>query len=144
METLTLRHDGDPCLRRVSRKVKYFDKSLGDLLNEMRRIIKIENGVGLAAPQVGVNTRVILVVDEEIVEMINPEITWTSPECVVMEEGCLSIPEHYINIERPREIKVKFQTRKGKYKKWKLKGLQARIVLHEVDHLDGKLMTDYE
>lgn len=144
METLTLRHDGDPCLRRVSHKVKYFDKSLGNLLDEMRRIIKIENGVGLAAPQVGVNTRVILAIDEEIVEMINPEITWTSPECVMMEEGCLSVPEHYINVERPREIKVKFQTRKGKYKKWKLKGLQARIVLHEVDHLDGKLMTDYE
>ena len=70
METLTLRHDGDPCLRRVSRKVKYFDKSLGDLLDEMGRIIKIENGVGLAAPQVGVNTRVILVVDEEIVESL--------------------------------------------------------------------------
>ena len=124
--------------------MKYFDKSLGDLLDEMRRIIKIENGVGLAAPQVGVNTRVILVIDEEIVEMINPEITWTSSECVMMEEGCLSVPEHYIDIERPREIKVKFQTRDGKYKKWKLKGLQARIVLHEVDHLDGKLMTDYE
>ena len=124
--------------------MKYFDKSLTNLLDEMRRIIKTENGVGLAAPQVGVNTRVILVIDDDIEEMINPEITWTSPESVIMEEGCLSVPKHYIDIERPREIKVKFQTREGKYKKWKLKGLQARIVLHEVDHLDGKLMTDYE
>ena len=62
--------------------------------------------------QVGVNTRVILVIDEEVVEMINPEITWKSSECVMMEEGCLSVPEHYIDIERPREIKVKFQTRR--------------------------------
>jgi|TARA_R100000455_G_C6273493_1_gene131276 peptide deformylase len=144
METLTLRYDGDPCLRRVSHKVKYFDEPLNVLLGEMRRIIKTENGVGLAAPQVGVNTRVILVIDNDITEMINPEITWTSSEFVMMEEGCLSVPDHYIDIERPREIKVKFQTRDGKYKKWKLKGLQARIVLHEVDHLDGKLMTDYE
>ena len=95
-------------------------------------------------PQVGVNTRVILVIDEEVVEMINPEITWKSSECVIMEEGCLSVPEHYIDIERPREIKVKFKTREGKYNKWKLKGIPARIVLHEIDHLDGKLMTDYE
>lgn len=124
--------------------MKYFDEPLNILLGEMRRIIKTENGVGLAAPQVGVNTRVILVIDNDITEMINPEITWTSSEFVMMEEGCLSVPDHYIDIERPREIKVKFQTRDGKYKKWKLKGLQARIVLHEVDHLDGKLMTDYE
>ena len=83
--------------------MKYFDKSLGDLLDEMRRIIKIENGVGLAAtPQVGVNTRVILVVDEEIVEMINPEITWTSPECVMMEEGCLRF-RNITLISRDRE-----------------------------------------
>ena len=92
METLTLRHDGDPCLRRVSRKVKYLDKSLGDLLDEMGRIIKIENGVGLGTFLRLVSTHeLFLWLMRRLAEMINPEITWTSPECVMMEEGCLRI-----------------------------------------------------
>jgi peptide deformylase len=103
-------------------------------------------GVGLAAPQVGHNLRIIIVQmeDGEIQEMINPVITEFSDDLVTMEEGCLSIPDHYIDIARPSTIKVKFQDANGKYKRWVLDGIEARIVQHEVDHLDGKMMTRYE
>ena len=121
-----------------------------DLVRDMRETMLSLNGIGLAAPQVGVNLRVIVIqlmsagkLVGPVQEMINPVITQHSTELVSYEEGCLSIPGEYIKLERPRTIDVKFQTLSGKYKKWHLKGLEARVVLHEVDHLDGKLMTDY-
>ena len=143
---LTLRTDGDDCLRRKSHPVwPKIDDYIVDLVKSMKPIMMENDGVGLAAPQVGHNVRVILVlIDGEIQEMINPEVTWVSDKKVISEEGCLSIPGHYIDVERPKEIKLKFQTLNGKFKKWKLNGLEARVVLHEIDHLDGVLMTDYE
>ena len=108
------------------------------------------NGIGLAAPQVGVNLRIIVVqlmnvgkLVGPVQEMINPVIQSTSEDLVEYEEGCLSIPGEYIKLERPRSINVKFQTLNGKYKKWFLRGLEARVVQHEIDHLDGILMVDY-
>ena len=75
-------------------------------------------------------------------EMINPVITKTSADYVGYEEGCLSIPGEYYSIERPRTIDVKFQTLNGRYKRWYLRGLEARVVQHEIDHLNGVLMVD--
>tara|TARA_R100001509_G_scaffold151054_1_gene110294 strand:- start:552 stop:986 length:435 start_codon:yes stop_codon:yes gene_type:complete len=137
--------DGSPTLR---------EKSIPTLVNdEVQQLVKdmfdtmiMENGIGLAAPQVGVNLRIIVVKLKEgkIQPMINPSITWYSEGRVSLEEGCLSIPGHYTDILRPGKINVKFMDLSGKYRKWKLKGLEARVVQHEIDHLDGVLMTDYE
>ena len=122
-----------------------------DLVSNMKETMLSENGIGLSAPQVGVNLRVIVIqlmsagkLVGPVQEMINPVITNYSDDTMEYEEGCLSIPGEYIRIDRPRSIHVKFQTLSGKYKKWFLKGLEARIVQHEIDHLDGVLMTDYE
>ena len=140
--------DGDPILRIKSIPTLITDE-VRDLVSNMKETMLAENGIGLAAPQVGINLRVIVIqlmsagkLVGPVQEMINPVITNYSDDSMEYEEGCLSIPGEYIRINRPRSIHVKFQTLSGKYKKWFLKGLEARIVQHEIDHLDGILMTD--
>ena len=140
--------DGDPILRIKSIPTLITDE-VRDLVSNMKETMLAENGIGLSAPQVGVNLRVIVIqlmsagkLVGPVQEMINPVITNYSDDTMEYEEGCLSIPGEYIRIDRPRSIHVKFQTLSGKYKKWYLKGLEARIVQHEIDHLDGILMTD--
>ena len=140
--------DGDSILRIKSIPTLITDE-VRDLVRDMKETMLAENGIGLSAPQVGVNLRVIVVqlmsagkLVGPVQEMINPVITSYSDDSMEYEEGCLSIPGEYIRINRPRSIHVKFQTLSGKYKKWYLKGLEARIVQHEVDHLNGVLMTD--
>ena len=141
--------DGDSILRIKSIPTLITDE-VRDLVRDMKETMLTENGIGLSAPQVGVNLRVIVVqlmsagkLVGPVQEMINPVITSYSDDSMEYEEGCLSIPGEYIRINRPRSIHVKFQTLSGKYKKWYLKGLEARIVQHEVDHLNGVLMSDY-
>ena len=141
--------DGDSILRIKSIPTLITDE-VRDLVRDMKETMLAENGIGLSAPQVGVNLRVIVVqlmsagkLVGPVQEMINPVITSYSDDSMEYEEGCLSIPGEYIRINRPRSIHVKFQTLSGKYKKWFLKGLEARIVQHEIDHLDGVLMSDY-
>ena len=119
------------------------------LVKDLKDTMLSLNGVGLAAPQVGVNLRVIVIqlmsagkLVGPVQEMINPVITKSSTEIVEYEEGCLSIPGEYYSIERPSKIDVKFQTLNGRYKRWYLRGLEARVVQHELDHLDGVLMVD--
>ena len=121
-----------------------------ELVKDLKDTMLSQNGVGLAAPQVGVNLRVIVVqlmsagkLVGPVQEMINPVITKHSTEIVGYEEGCLSIPGEYYRIDRPSTIDVKFQTLNGRYKRWYLRGLEARVVQHELDHLDGVLMIDY-
>ena len=140
--------DGDSILRIKSIPTLITDE-VRDLVSNMKETMLAENGIGLSAPQVGVNLRVIVIqlmsagkLVGPVQEMINPVITSYSDDSMEYEEGCLSIPGEYIRINRPRSIHVKFQTLSGKYKKWFLKGLEARIVQHEIDHLDGVLMTD--
>ena len=146
---LTVLQDNEEALRRVSVST-LITEDVKDLVRDMKETMLSLNGIGLAAPQVGVNLRVIVIqlmsagkLVGPVEEMINPVITQTSEDLVSYEEGCLSIPGEYIKLDRPRSIDVKFQTLSGKYKKWHLRGLEARIVLHEVDHLDGVLMSDY-
>ena len=141
--------DNEPPLRQPS-ITTLITEDVKDLVRDMKETMLSLNGIGLAAPQVGVNLRVIVIqlmsagkLVGPVQEMINPVITQTSEDLVSYEEGCLSIPGEYIKLDRPRSIDVKFQTLSGKYKKWHLRGLEARIVLHEVDHLDGVLMSDY-
>ena len=145
---LSILKDNEESLRIKSIPTLMTDE-VRDLVSNMKETMLAENGIGLSAPQVGVNLRVIVVqlmsagkLVGPVQEMINPVITNYSDDTMEYEEGCLSIPGEYIRIDRPRSIHVKFQTLSGKYKKWFLKGLEARIVQHEIDHLDGVLMTD--
>ena len=149
MTRLTVLKDNEESLRIKSIPTLITDE-VRDLVRDMKETMLAENGIGLSAPQVGVNLRVIVVqlmsagkLVGPVQEMINPVITSYSDDSMEYEEGCLSIPGEYIRINRPRSIHVKFQTLSGKYKKWFLKGLEARIVQHEIDHLDGVLMSDY-
>ena len=146
---LSILKDNEESLRIKSIPTLITDE-VRDLVKDMKETMLAENGIGLSAPQVGVNLRVIVVqlmsagkLVGPVQEMINPVITSYSDDTMEYEEGCLSIPGEYIRINRPRSIHVKFQTLSGKYKKWYLKGLEARIVQHEIDHLDGVLMSDY-
>ena len=149
MTRLTVLKDNEESLRIKSIPTLITDE-VRDLVRDMKETMLSENGIGLSAPQVGINLRVIVVqlmsagkLVGPVQEMINPVITSYSDDSMEYEEGCLSIPGEYLPINRPRSIHVKFQTLSGKYKKWYLKGLEARIVQHEVDHLNGVLMSDY-
>lgn len=135
---------GDDILRNTSDQVTVFDSSIDDLYTEMSTTMYENAGVGLAAPQIGISKRIIVIDDNKTAcMMINPQITWWSIEKVNFNEGCLSVPGQHGVISRPRSIKVKFQTKKGKFKHWKLDGLKARVVQHEIDHLKGILFVDY-
>ena len=142
---LNILHDGDEILKRLSCSV-ILDDGVREFIESMKETMIDANGIGLAAPQVGRNIRVIVVKLQygDIQEMINPAIKWYSDHVVKIEEGCLSVPGKYVELIRPSKISISFQDLSGKYKRWKLKSLEARIVQHEIDHLDGVLMTDYE
>lgn len=136
-------------LRTVSKPVEKINKKkMNRFFDDMRETMHDANGIGLAAPQVGVNDRVVVCyfnhgTDHElIVEMVNPEILETSDEMEVEEEGCLSLPGEFAKVARHTSLTVKYLDRKGNEQVLKLKGLNARIVQHEVDHLDGRLYID--
>jgi peptide deformylase len=141
--------EGDPTLTKKSRPVTDFNPRLHQLIDDMRETLLEADGVGLAAPQVGVLRRVVLVLDtnktelppeEQIIELINPEIIASSGE-QVGPEGCLSVPGVYGIVKRPDFVKVKAQDRSGKpFEVWG-KALTARAFCHEIDHLNGCLFT---
>ena len=133
----------DPVLRKTSRKVDKFDKRLWDLLDDMKDTLYNANGAGLAAVQVGVLRRVVVIdVGDGYIELVNPEITERSDETQEETEGCLSIPGEYGITVRPQWVKVKAQNREGKWVVYKGEGLKARCFCHELDHLDGILYID--
>lgn len=133
----------DPVLRKTSRKVEKFDKRLWDLLDDMKDTLYSANGAGLAAVQVGILRRIVVIdVGDGLMELVNPEITERSDEKQEEVEGCLSIPGRYGVTERPEWVKVKAQNREGKWVVYKGEGLKARCFCHELDHLDGVLYID--
>ncbi len=134
--------DTDELLHKKSRPVTDFDKKLWDLLDDMAQTMYQADGVGLAAPQVGLLRRVAVVdVGEGLVELINPEvISRAGTQCG--QEGCLSTPGIYLDVERPMKVTVRAQDRNGKWFTVKGKELFARAMCHEIDHLDGVLFTD--
>ena len=133
----------DPVLRKTSRKVEKFDKRLWDLLDDMKDTLYSANGAGLAAVQVGILRRVVVIdVGDGLMELVNPEITERSDEKQEEVEGCLSIPGRYGVTERPEWVKVKAQNGEGKWVVYKGEGLKARCFCHELDHLDGVLYID--
>ena len=134
---------GDPILNKVSRKVEKFDDRLGILIDDMFETIYKENGVGLAAVQVGILKRVVVIdVGEGPMELVNPEITLTEGE-QREQEGCLSLPGKYGTTVRPMKVQVKAQDRNGKWQVFTGEALKARAFCHELDHLDGVLFTSH-
>jgi len=141
----------DPVLRRKARKVTEFTPDLQALIDDMVETMRVAPGVGLAAPQVDVSLRVIVVeygddddpdVPAKLYAVVNPEITRLSQDKEVGAEGCLSIPGFGGNVERPLEAVIKGQNRHGKPVRIKASGWLARIFQHEIDHLDGVLFID--
>ena len=136
---------GDDTLRKICRKQEKFDLRLSILLKDMADTMYKAEGVGLAAPQVGILRRIAVVdVSEdhsELVELINPEII-EEEGTQTGREGCLSVPGRQGVVTRPMKIKVRFQNRKGEWMEMETEGFEARAVCHEVDHLDGKLYVD--
>ena len=133
--------DKDPALHKVCRPVEKFDWRLHRLLDDMRDTLAEANGVGLAAPQVGILRRVVIVdTGEEILELVNPEMLETSGE-QEGPEGCLSVPGKYGIVKRPYIAKVRAQDRNGEWYEAEGEELIARCFCHELDHLDGILYT---
>ena len=133
--------DKDPALHKVCKPVTNFDWRLHKLLKDMEETLIDSNGVGLAAPQVGILRRVVLVdVGEEIIELINPELIETDGE-QVGAEGCLSVPGQYGLVKRPYYAKVRAQDRDGNWFEAEGEELIARCFCHELDHLDGIVYT---
>ena len=134
--------DKEPSLHKVCRPVEKFDWRLHKLLDDMVETMQDANGVGLAAPQVGILRRVVLVdTGEEILELINPEMLETSGE-QVGPEGCLSVPGKYGLVKRPNFAKVRAQDRYGDWYEAEGEELIARCFCHELDHLDGIIYTE--
>ena len=133
--------DAEPALHKVCKPVTSFDKKLHTLLDDMRETLIDANGVGLAAPQVGILRRVVLVdTGDEIIELINPELVETSGE-QEGAEGCLSVPGKYGWVKRPYYATVRAQDRDGNWYEAEGEELIARCFCHELDHLDGILYT---
>ena len=142
----------DPVLRRKARTVNRFDPGLQKLIEDMIETLRKAPGVGLAAPQVGISDRLIVVEypedDEQedspkkLYVLVNPEIKESSEETEMGIEGCLSIPNLHGEVERALAVTVKGQTRWGQPVKIKAKGWLARIFQHEIDHLNGVVFTD--
>lgn len=135
-------------LRRVSKEVTVFDISIIKLISDLRDTLRSLGGVGIAAPQIGVSKRVIIVGRPGILDlseliMINPKILDQSVETQPSKEACLSVPRHSGIIERHKNIYVQFQDKTGNMRKIIAEGFQACIIQHEIDHLNGVLFTDH-
>ena len=134
-----IRKYDDPALYKVCRPVEKFDERLGELLDDMAETMYQANGVGLAAPQVGILRRVVVIdVGDGIIELVNPRILRTAGS-ETTSEGCLSFPGEYGLVERPTEVEIEAEDRHGKTFRMSGHDLLARAFCHETDHLDGKV-----
>lgn len=133
---------GDEILRKKCAEVRKFDENLWALLDDMKQTVREENGAGLAAPQIGVDARVVVIdLDEGYFEMVNPKILSAKGE-QVGQEGCLSVKGKHGTVTRPYKVKAEYRDRRGK--KHTVTGVElfARCMCHEFDHLDGILYVD--
>jgi peptide deformylase len=139
----------DPILRKKSENLEKVDNDLRLLLDDMLETMYAAPGIGLAAVQVGILKRLIVIdisKDKEKknpIFLINPEIIFKSKKTSIYEEGCLSLPGYFAEIERPEECHIKYIDNDGKKKEMKANGLLATCIQHEIDHLNGKLFIDY-
>ena len=133
----------EPVLRGKSAPIERFSKKVGFLVDDMMRAMREANGIGLAAPQLGVLQRIVVISPEGFrpTALINPKIIKTEGT-FTGEEGCLSIPGLYGDVTRPAFVQIEAMDRKGREHVFDLEGMPAKVVLHELDHLDGVLFTD--
>jgi peptide deformylase len=145
MAKLQIKYDGNKVLRKKSNPVKVVDSLAVQLMDDMLETMHANNGIGLAAPQVGINKRIIVIdlggEEDEPIRMVNPRICEREGSVVGLE-GCLSIPNVYGDVDRAERVLVRGLNEKGKAITVNAKGLLARVFQHEIDHLDGKLFTD--
>ena len=144
----------DPRLKKLCKPVAEANAKVGTLADEMLETMYAAPGIGLAAPQIGIDARLLVMDcsareedDEDVAQdprvLINPAVTWSSEETNVYEEGCLSIPDIYADVTRPKVVRVSYLDQSGKQQEDEFDGLWATCVQHEIDHLDGKLFIDY-
>ena len=144
MAIRNLRYDGDMILYKKSRDVEIFDESIEQIVSDMFETMYKYNGVGLAAPQIGILKRVLVIdtgEEGEKLEMINPTITKLEKE-VILSEGCLSFPNVFGNVRRYNYTEAEYMTKDGEKKTIKAEGLLAQAIQHEIDHLNGVLFID--
>lgn len=142
MAIRTIRIEGDDVLRKKSKVITKFDENLWTLLDDMKETMYSADGVGIAAPQIGLLKRVFIVdVGEGAIEFINPEVIFAEGE-QFGEEGCLSIPKIYGSVRRANHVRMRAYNRKGEQFEIEGTELMARAMLHEYDHLEGKLFID--
>jgi peptide deformylase len=142
---------GDPVLRQTASPVEQFDADLRELAESMIQTMLAEKGIGLAAPQVNISKRMIVALqmkdfDDNAAQplvLVNPVVVRVSKDMWSYEEGCLSIPGISASVVRPQDVDVKYQDLDGEFHAVSASGIFGRILLHEIDHLDGKLFIDY-
>jgi peptide deformylase len=140
-----IRQYGDPVLRANARPVEVFDEALREEVARMGRLMIDSIGIGLAATQVGTLHRLLVYRVEQgspVNALVNPVLEWKGKECEVMEEGCLSLPGVVVDVERPLHVRVTAQDQTGAPIEIEASGLEARVIQHEMDHLDGVLILD--
>jgi peptide deformylase len=139
----------DPRLKLKARAVARVDAETRRLMDDMLETMYSVPGIGLAAPQVGVGKRVIVLdvardgEKRKPLRIANPELLWVSDELISQNEGCLSLPEHYADVERPRRIKLRYLDHDNEIRQLEAEGLLATCIQHEMDHLDGVLFVDH-
>ncbi len=139
----------DPRLKVKCKPVAKVDAKVDRLMDNMLETMYAAPGIGLAAPQVGIAQRVIVIdaaregEKPAPLKMANPELTWVSDEDAVFNEGCLSLPEHYADVVRPKAIKVRFLDHENEIREIDAEGMLATCIQHEMDHLDGILFVDH-
>jgi peptide deformylase len=140
-----IRKLGDPVLKSSATPVDRFDDSLRRQVSRMAGIMNDAIGIGLAAPQLGISQRLLVYrvgPDAPLIALANPELEWTGEDVEPGEEGCLSIPGVAVDVERPVHVRVRAQDEHGEQRLVEASGLEARVIQHEMDHLDGVLMLD--
>jgi peptide deformylase len=140
-----IRRLGDPILKSSATPVDRFDESLRRQVSRMAGIMGDAFGVGLAAPQLGISQRLLVYrvgPDAPLIALANPELEWTSRDQDILDEGCLSIPGITVDVERPLHVRVRALDEDGETRLVEASGLEARVIQHEMDHLDGVLILD--
>src|SRR5215218_1058088 len=140
-----LRRYGDPILRSTATPVDRFDAALQGQVAHMGAIMRDSLGVGLAAPQLGLSQRLLVYrvgPDAPLIALVNPRVEWASEDIESLDEGCLSIPGITVDVDRPVHVRVRAQDEEGDERLVEASGLEARVIQHEIDHLDGVLVLD--
>lgn len=140
-----IRRLGDPVLKSRATEVDRFDDLLRGQVARMAGLMQDAFGVGLAAPQLGISQRLLIYrlgAEAPLIALVNPEVEWTSGDEETMEEGCLSLPGVTVDVDRPVHVRVRALDEEGRERRVEASGLEARVIQHEIDHLDGVLILD--